>query len=222
MHLFPFTPKRSSFHANDGKPIMTSFRPFTSFDLLKYNLVNTDALTETYGLSFYLSYLAHWPEYFVCAETLNRDISGYVMGKSEGTSHLFHGHVTAITVAPPYRRQKLANKLMETLEAATETFHSEAYFIDLFVRESNENAIQMYRNMGYRAYRRVLGYYADTSPSSNTEDIHDDATNTGKKKGPIVGEDALDMRKSTKRDVQKVSVVPAKKFEQRPWEIEWH
>ena len=220
MHLFPFTPKRSSFHAN-GKP-MTSFRPFTSFDLLKYNLINTDALTETYGLSFYLSYLAHWPEYFVCAETLNRELIGYVMGKSEGKSHLFHGHVTAITVAPPYRRQKLANKLMETLEVVTETFHSEAYFIDLFVRESNENAIQMYRNMGYEAYRRVLGYYAGPSTSSNTDDINDETKNKGNKKGPRVGEDALDMRKSTKRDVQKVSVVPAKKFEQRPWEIEWH
>ena len=205
---------------------MTSFRPFTSFDLLKYNLVNTDALTETYALSFYLSYLAHWPEYFVCAETLNRELSGYVMGKAEGKSNLFHGHVTAVTVAPPFRRQKLANKLMETLERVTETFHSEAYFIDLFVRESNENAIQMYRNMGYKAYRRVLGYYAGPiSPSSSNaeDDIHDDTNNNkGNKKGPRVGEDALDMRKSTKRDVQKVSVVPAKKFEQRPWEIEWH
>ena len=221
MHLFPFTPKRSSFHAN-GKP-MTSFRPFTSFDLLKYNLVNTDALTETYGLSFYLSYLAHWPEYFVCAETLNRELSGYVMGKSEGKSHLFHGHVTAITVAPPYRRQKLANKLMETLEVVTETFHSEAYFIDLFVRESNENAIQMYRKMGYAAYRRVLGYYAGPVAVVERRTIYTTTrTNKGNKKGPRVGEDALDMRKSTKRDVQKVSVVPAKKFEQRPWEIEWH
>ena len=201
---------------------MTSFRPFTSFDLLKYNLVNTDALTETYGLSFYLSYLANWPEYFVCAETLNRELSGYVMGKSEGKSNLFHGHVTAITVAPPYRRQKLANKLMETLEVVTETFHSEAYFIDLFVRESNENAIQMYRKMGYSAYRRVLGYYAGPSTSSNTDDINDDTKNKGKKKGPILGEDALDMRKSTKRDVQKVSVIPARRFEQHPWEIEWH
>jgi|TARA_B100001142_G_scaffold172431_1_gene171984 N-terminal acetyltransferase B complex catalytic subunit len=201
---------------------MTSFRPFTSFDLLKYNLVNTDVLTETYGLSFYLSYLANWPEYFVCAETLNREISGYVMGKSEGKSNLFHGHVTAVTVAPPFRRQKLANKLMETLERVTETFHSEAYFIDLFVRESNENAIQMYRKMGYSAYRRVLGYYAGPSPSSNTDDINDETKNKGKKKGPILGEDALDMRKSTKRDVQKVSVIPARRFEQHPWEIEWH
>ena len=201
---------------------MTSFRPFTSFDLLKYNLVNTDVLTETYGLSFYLSYLAQWPEYFVCAETLNHEISGYVMGKSEGKSNLFHGHVTAITVAPPYRRQKLANKLMETLEVVTETFHSEAYFIDLFVRESNENAIQMYRKMGYSAYRRVLGYYAGAVQSPSSSDDNKDETIKGSKKGRILGEDALDMRKSTKRDVRKVSVVPARRFEQHPWEIEWH
>ena len=201
---------------------MTSFRPFTSFDLLKYNLVNTDVLTETYGLSFYLSYLANWPEYFVCAETLNHEISGYVMGKSEGKSNLFHGHVTAVTVAPPFRRQKLANTLMETLERVTETFHDEAFFIDLFVRESNENAIQMYRKMGYSAYRRVLGYYAGAVQSPSSSDDNKDETIKGSKKGRIGGEDALDMRKSTKRDVRKVSVVPARRFEQHPWEIEWH
>ena len=201
---------------------MTSFRPFTSFDLLKYNLVNTDVLTETYGLSFYLSYLAQWPEYFVCAETLNHEISGYVMGKSEGKSNLFHGHVTAVTVAPPFRRQELANKVMETLERVTETFHDEAFFIDLFVRESNENAIQMYRKMGYSAYRRVLGYYAGAVQSPSSSDDNKDETIKGSKKGRILGEDALDMRKSTKRDVRKVSVVPARRFEQHPWEIEWH
>ena len=178
---------------------MTSFRPFTSHDLLKYNLINTDCLTETYGLSFYLSYLAQWPEYFVAAETLGKSLSGYVMGKSEGNAKLFHGHVTALTVAPPHRRQKLANKLMEKLEKVTEDYHQNAYFVDLFVRASNENAIQMYQKMGYSTYRRVLNYY-----------------------GSGDGEDALDMRKSTKKDKEKASVVPAKKFEQHPWEIEWH
>ena len=36
------------------------------------------------------------------------------------------------------------------------------------------------------------------------------------------GEDALDMRKAMRRDTKKRSVVKAKKFEQKPWEIEWH
>lgn len=43
---------------------MTSLRPFVCNDMFKFNGVNLDPLTETYGLSFYMQYLAHWPEYF--------------------------------------------------------------------------------------------------------------------------------------------------------------
>ncbi|KAB1199057.1 N-alpha-acetyltransferase 20 [Morella rubra] len=39
-----------------------------------------------------------------------------VMGKVEGHGESWHGHVTAITVAPGYRRQQLAKKLMNLLE----------------------------------------------------------------------------------------------------------
>lgn len=38
------------------------------------------------------------------------------MGKVEGQGESWHGHVTALTVAPEYRRQKLAKKLMTLLE----------------------------------------------------------------------------------------------------------
>lgn len=38
---------------------------------------NLDPFTETYGLSFYLQYLAHWPEYFQVLEAPNGDIQGY-------------------------------------------------------------------------------------------------------------------------------------------------
>ena len=41
------------------------------------------------------------------------------MGKAEGTWRSWHGHVTAVTVAPPYRRQGLAEKLMNLLEDVT-------------------------------------------------------------------------------------------------------
>lgn len=47
--------------------------------------------------------------------------------------------------------------------------------MDLFVRESNDVAKELYRKMGYSVYRKVVGYYND-------------------------GEDALDMRKSLTRD----------------------
>ena len=42
-----------------------------------------------------------------------------VLGKAEGLSKNWHGHVTAVTVAPTYRRQRLAEKLMGLLEDIT-------------------------------------------------------------------------------------------------------
>lgn len=41
------------------------------------NYRNLDPLTETYGLSFYMQYLAHWPEYFQVAESPSGEIMGY-------------------------------------------------------------------------------------------------------------------------------------------------
>lgn len=38
------------------------------------------------------------------------------MGKAEGTGEQWHGHVTALTVAPEYRRLGLAMQLMAELE----------------------------------------------------------------------------------------------------------
>lgn len=43
-----------------------------------------------------------------------------VLGKVEGHGENWHGHVTAVTVAPEYRRQQLAKKLMIILEDITE------------------------------------------------------------------------------------------------------
>jgi N-terminal acetyltransferase B complex catalytic subunit len=43
-----------------------------------------------------------------------------VLGKAEGEGKLWHGHVTAVTVAPECRRLGLATKLMHILEETTE------------------------------------------------------------------------------------------------------
>ena len=99
---------------------MTTIRRFTCDDLFTYNNVNLDPLTETYNFQFYLTYLAKWPEYCQMAEGPGKQAMGYVLGKSEGEGELWHGHVTAVTVAPDFRRQHLAQKLMRLLEDVTE------------------------------------------------------------------------------------------------------
>lgn len=99
---------------------MTTIRPFTCSDLFKFNNVNLDPLTETYGLAFYMQYLAQWPEYFQVAESPSGEIMGYIMGKAEGRAENWHGHVTALSVSPEHRRLGLAAKLMNTLEEISE------------------------------------------------------------------------------------------------------
>lgn len=103
------------------------------------------------------------------------------MGKAEGKGENWHGHVSAVTVAPQYRRQGLAAVMMDSLEEITREVH-DGYFVDLFVRVSNAVAIGMYEKFGYTVYRRVLGYYS--------------------------GEDGFDMRKAMPRDTEGKSVVP--------------
>lgn len=163
---------------------MTTLRRFSVFDLLKFNNVNLDPLTETYNMSFYLQYLAKWPEYCFNAEAPNGRAMGYMLGKAEsfaGVEDSWHGHVTAVTVPPEYRRIGMATQLMDLLERVSDL--NEGWFVDLFVRKSNALAIGMYGKMGYSIYRQVIGYYSGE-------------------------EDAYDMRKPLSRDVTRKSAIP--------------
>ncbi|OQS06358.1 N-acetyltransferase 5 [Thraustotheca clavata] len=164
---------------------MTSTRKFRCEDLFRFNNVNLDVLTETYNMSFYLQYLTKWPDYFLLQEDPNNTMMGYIMGKAEGKAENWHGHVTAVTVAPEFRRLGLAKNLMDYLENVSIELY-DGYFVDLFVRVSNALAIGMYEKFGYSVYRRVIGYY------SGDGDM----------------EDAFDMRKALPRDKEKKSIIP--------------
>lgn len=59
------------------------------------------------------------------AEGPGKQIMGYILGKAEGVGELWHGHVTAVTVAPDFRRQHLAQKLMQMLEDVTENVRND-------------------------------------------------------------------------------------------------
>lgn len=48
--------------------------------------------------------------------TLGGRLMGYMIAKSEGRGESWHGHVTALSVAPEYRRIGLAGRLMRGME----------------------------------------------------------------------------------------------------------
>lgn len=50
------------------------------------------------------------------------------MGKAEGHGTNWHGHVTALSVAPDYRRLGLAAKLMSGLEEISEKYELTLFF----------------------------------------------------------------------------------------------
>ncbi|GMS77884.1 hypothetical protein PENTCL1PPCAC_59, partial [Pristionchus entomophagus] len=162
---------------------MGSLRPFVLDDLFRFNNVNVDPLTETYGFNFYLSYLINWPEYFQIVEHPAGPIMGYIMGKSEGRNDQWHGHVTALSIAPEFRRIGLAGRLMEGLEQISE--EKKAFFVDLFVRVGNEVAVALYESLGYVVYREIINYYGGANE-----------------------ENAYDMRKALSMDVDRKSVIP--------------
>jgi len=170
---------------------MSILRPFKASDMFKFNNVNLDVWTETYGIGFYLSYLSRWPDLCCTQEAPSGRLMGYVLGKAEGTGIEWHGHVTALTVAPEYRRLSLARKMTSLLEMVSEEIYK-GFFVDLYVRCANLVAIGMYEGMGYSVYRRVREYYGTL----------------GMGKGGRDDEDAFDMRKPLARDQNRRSVRP--------------
>ncbi|ETW86232.1 hypothetical protein HETIRDRAFT_432675 [Heterobasidion irregulare TC 32-1] len=168
---------------------MSVLRPFRATDMFKFNNVNLDIWTETYGVPFYLTYLGRWPD-LCCVQTApSGRLMGYVIGKAEGSQTEHHGHVTALTVAPEYRRLALARKMMQLLESVSDETYG-GFFVDLYVRCANAVAIGMYEGLGYSVYRRVREYYGSLGLGVAGKDE----------------EDAFDMRKPLSRDPMRRSV----------------
>ncbi|TRM59189.1 acyl-CoA N-acyltransferase [Schizophyllum amplum] len=169
---------------------MSVLRSFRATDLFKFNNINLDIWTETYNNTFYLSYLSRFPDLCCVQEAPSGRMMGYVLGKAEGQNTEWHGHVTALTVAPEYRRLGLAKKMMNLLELVSDEIYK-GWFVDLYVRCTNSVAVQMYEKMGYSVYRRVREYYGSlgTGQRHNRDE-----------------EDAFDMRKPMSRDVGRRSI----------------
>lgn len=99
---------------------MTTLRRFRATDLLRVNNVNLDHLTETFNMPFYHYYLVEWPLLCVVAQAPSSKVAGYMINKVEGEGDQYHGHVSAVTIAPSYRRLGLATQLMIDLQNSCE------------------------------------------------------------------------------------------------------
>lgn len=76
---------------------MSSIRPMTPLDLLKFNPCNLDHLTETYNIGFYLDYFSKWPQLCKVLESKDGEIEAY-------STSFSHTHTS--TYPPSTRSQK--------------------------------------------------------------------------------------------------------------------
>ncbi|KAL4077187.1 acyl-CoA N-acyltransferase [Scleroderma yunnanense] len=178
---------------------MSVQRPFSATDMFKFNNINLDIWTETvcassawyvlqtsntrfqYGISFYLDYLSRWPDLCHVQEAPSGRMMGYILGKAEGNSTEWHGHITALTVAPEYRRLSLARSMVSRLELVSDQ-HYKGFFVDLYVRCNNALAISMYEGFGYSVFRRVREYYGNLGVGKGGRDEEDAHAETSLKR----------------------------------------
>ena len=150
-------------------------------DLQRFNNINLDRWTEMYTTSFYTTYLVRDPDLCIVAESTSGALAGYLLAKVEGKGKDWHSHISAVSVSPEFRRLGVARLLLDHFEKVSEEVHF-CYFADLYVRVTNEVAIEMYKKRGYEVFRIVKGYYSGE-------------------------EDAYDMRRPLKRDVNRNSLI---------------
>ncbi|PPS13375.1 hypothetical protein GOBAR_AA07200 [Gossypium barbadense] len=171
------------FHYRQPKKIeMTTIRRFCCNDLLRFASVNLDHLTETFNMSFYMTYLARWPDYFHVAEGPGNRIMGY------GKAYFVDLFVRASNTPAIKMYEKFEMYVAAVVQIFSPLFcdHCFPMSLKLSCLIAHYSSLVGNSKLGYVIYRRVLRYYSGE-------------------------EDGLDMRKALSRDVEKKSIIPLKR-----------
>ncbi|KAG5859255.1 hypothetical protein KMI_08g13960 [Encephalitozoon hellem] len=170
---------------------MYKVEPMLPSDVFSLDWVNLDEKSESFPLSYYLYYLVNHaedcivipsePEYKT-SFAYRRNVCAYMIGKLEENGEFINAHISAVSVAPSYRRNRFGKLCMGIMEKNGDIYN--AHFADLYVREGNIAAIEFYKKLGYVVYRKVFNYYIEGNE-----------------------ENALDMRKSLEADKNKACMI---------------
>jgi [ribosomal protein S18]-alanine N-acetyltransferase len=140
-------------------------RPFRPDDLSSVIEINRVCLPENYSPYFFLEVYKSCPEAFIVAEK-ERKVAGYIMCRLEfGFSDVRRfrmvrkGHVVSVAVMPDFRRQGVGKELVLAAMKALELHGAEECFLE--VRTANEDAVRLYKNMGFETSRVATHYYHD-------------------------------------------------------------
>jgi ribosomal-protein-alanine acetyltransferase len=95
------------------------------------------------------------------AAFVNGKIAGFVIAHVDIERKVLFGHIITVDVTPTYRRQGIAQKLLQETEA---TFKGHGIKeCRLEVREDNAVALNLYRKLGYKKVSTLGRYYGNAN-----------------------------------------------------------
>jgi|TARA_B100002003_G_scaffold137146_1_gene126722 ribosomal-protein-alanine N-acetyltransferase len=139
-------------------------------DLKKVISINLVTLPEHYSDYFFEDILKASPESFIVAEN-DGAIVGYIMCRIEyGFSNfkrfslIRKGHIVSLAVLEEHRRNGLGKSLISSaVEALKFKGCNEVY---LEVRATNEEAVKIYKQLGFKITSILKGYYRDNEKAN--------------------------------------------------------
>ncbi|MCW3995817.1 MAG: ribosomal protein S18-alanine N-acetyltransferase [Candidatus Bathyarchaeota archaeon] len=88
---------------------------------------------------------------------VNADIAGFIIAQVDLEDNTEYGHIITLNIPPNYRRQGIATKLLNEMEARLK--QRGIMECRLEVREDNHSAIKLYHNLGYQTMGKLEKYY---------------------------------------------------------------
>jgi ribosomal-protein-alanine N-acetyltransferase len=139
-------------------------------DLKKVISINLVTLPEHYSDYFFEDILKSSPESFIVAEN-DGVIVGYIMCRIEyGFSNfkrfslIRKGHIVSLAVLEEHRKNGLGKSLISSaVEALKFKGCNEVY---LEVRATNEEAVKIYKQLGFKITSILKGYYRDNEKAN--------------------------------------------------------
>jgi ribosomal-protein-alanine N-acetyltransferase len=134
-------------------------------DLPSVTQINIACLPENYTDIFFVDLYRRYPETFVVAEEDGK-IVGYIMCRIEmGLSNLGFsgvvkkGHVVSVAVLAEHRHRGVGKALVVKALEGMRGYGAKQCYLE--VRLTNEEAISLYKKLGFEVSRTIHGYYAD-------------------------------------------------------------
>ena len=110
-----------------------------------------------------------WPKKAILSEFTENELSRIYVDVEDGEVVAWldfmvtftSATVMAIGVKPEYRKRGIATSLMKKMEEICRAQEETVEWITLEVRESNEEAIALYKKLGYVYVTKKVAYYED-------------------------------------------------------------